>query len=38
LVLTHFYPAVEQIDIKTEAAKIFSDEIIIAEDLMTIEI
>jgi len=38
LVLTHFYPAVEKIDIKAEAAKTFNGEIIIAEDLMEIEI
>ncbi|MFH1207805.1 MAG: ribonuclease Z [Patescibacteria group bacterium] len=38
LVLTHFYPAVERIDILGEARKNFSGEIVLAEDLMEIEI
>lgn len=38
LVLTHFYPAVERIDILSEARKTFNGEIILAEDLMEIEI
>lgn len=38
LVLTHFYPAVERIDILGEAKKTFSGEIVLAEDLMEIEI
>lgn len=36
LVLTHFYPAVERIDIAAEAAKEFKGEILLAEDLLTI--
>ena len=38
LVLTHFYPAVERIDILAEAQKTFKGEIILAKDLMEIEI
>ena len=38
LVLTHFYPAVERIDILAEAKKTFEGEIILAEDLMEIDI
>lgn len=38
LVLTHFYPAVERIDILSEAQKTFKGEIILAKDLMEIEI
>lgn len=38
LVLTHFYPAVERIDILGEAQKTFDGEIVSAEDLMEIEI
>jgi len=38
LVLTHFYPAVEQIDILAEAKKTFEGEIVLAEDLLEIEI
>ncbi|MDD5040586.1 MAG: MBL fold metallo-hydrolase [Patescibacteria group bacterium] len=38
LALTHFYPAVERIDILGEARKTFQGEIIIAQDLMEITI
>lgn len=38
LVLTHFYPAVERIDIEGEAKKTFEGEIVLAEDLLEIEI
>ncbi len=38
LILTHFYPAVEKIDILDEATKEFDGEVIIAEDLMEINI
>lgn len=38
LVLTHFYPEVEKIDIKKEAAKHFKGEIVLAKDLMEINI
>jgi ribonuclease BN (tRNA processing enzyme) len=38
LLLTHFYPAVERIDILAEAKKTFDGEVVLAEDLMEIEI
>ncbi len=38
LVLTHFYPECEKVDIKQQCARTFSGEIILAEDLMRIEI
>lgn len=38
IVLTHFYPAVERINILSEAQKTFKGEIILAKDLMEIEI
>jgi len=38
LILTHFYPAVERIDILAEAKKNFKGEITLAKDLMEIEI
>lgn len=38
LVLTHFYPAVERIDILGEAQKTFKGPIILSKDLMEIEI
>ncbi|MFA6099003.1 MAG: MBL fold metallo-hydrolase [Patescibacteria group bacterium] len=38
VVLTHFYPVVERIDIMAEARKTFNGEIVLAEDLMEIEI
>lgn len=38
LILTHFYPAVERIDIAGEAKKTFDGEIVLAEDLREVEI
>ena len=38
LVLTHFYPECESIDVKKQCAKIFKGEIVLAKDLMTIQI
>lgn len=38
LVLTHFYPEVEKINIKKEAAKNYKGKIVLAEDLMQIKI
>jgi len=38
LLLTHFYPMVEETDIKKEVAKEFKGEIILAEDLMELEV
>lgn len=38
LVLTHFYPTVEKIDILGEAKKTYDGEVVLAKDLMTIEI
>jgi ribonuclease BN (tRNA processing enzyme) len=38
LVLTHFYPECDSIDVKKQCAKIFKGEIVLAKDLMTIPI
>ena len=38
LLLTHFYPMVEETDIKKEVGKEFKGEIILAEDLMELEV
>jgi ribonuclease BN (tRNA processing enzyme) len=38
LVLTHFYPACDQIDIEQECRKSYSGPLVLAEDLMTIEV
>ena len=38
LVLTHFYPECDQVDVKKECRKTYSGPLVLAEDLMTIEI
>ena len=38
LVLTHFYPECDQVDIKQECRKTYSGHLVIAEDLLRIEI
>ncbi len=38
LVLTHFYPPCEEIDVKAQASAFFKGEIIVAEDLMIMEV
>jgi ribonuclease BN (tRNA processing enzyme) len=38
LVLTHLYPVCDQVDIRQQCAEKFSGEIIVAEDLMRIEL
>lgn len=38
LVLTHFYPECDQVDVKKECRKTYSGPLILAEDLMEIEI
>jgi ribonuclease BN (tRNA processing enzyme) len=38
LVLTHFYPECEQVDIKTECRKTFDGALVLAEDLMRIDL
>lgn len=38
LVLTHFYPPCEGVDLRAQCAQTFSGEILLAEDLMTIEV
>ena len=38
LVLTHLYPICDQYDIRSQAQKIYQGEIIVAEDLMKIEV
>ena len=38
LVLTHFYPECESVDIKKQCSKIFKGEIVLAEDLMVMDI
>ena len=38
LVLTHFYPECDQADVKKECRKTYSGPLVLAEDLMTIEI
>jgi len=38
LVLTHFYPECDKVDIRQQCAKTFSGEIILAKDLMRIDL
>lgn len=38
LVLSHLYPEAEESDIKEKASEVFTGEIVVAEDLMTLEI
>jgi ribonuclease BN (tRNA processing enzyme) len=38
LVLTHFYPECDQVDVKKECRKTYSGPLVLAEDLMTIDI
>jgi ribonuclease BN (tRNA processing enzyme) len=38
LVLTHFYPECDQMDVKKECRKTYSGPLVLAEDLMTIDI
>jgi ribonuclease BN (tRNA processing enzyme) len=38
LVLTHFYPACDQVDIEQECRKTYSGALVLAEDLMQIEV
>ena len=38
LVLTHFYPECDQADVETECRKTYSGPLVLAEDLMTIDI
>ena len=38
LVLTHFYPPCDEVDIVTQAAAFFSGEIVKAKDLMVIQV
>jgi len=38
LVLTHFYPECDQADVKKECRKTYSGPLVLAEDLMTIDI
>ncbi len=38
LVLTHFYPECDQVDIKKQCRKTYSGPLLLAEDLMKIEL
>jgi len=38
LVLTHFYPPCEDVDVKAQASALFKGEIIVAQDLMVMEV
>jgi len=38
LVLTHFYPECDQVDVEKECRKTFGGPLILAEDLMRIEV